>query len=161
MTTLLKWPRVQFICSHPVAIIQFRTCRQLLADECIWTGFLEVRNVIYSSVVKSIWDKWSVPSLKVVHFLDGPLLEVLLYIVIHTCKTCIHLQVLYYLLFLHLLPQHLQPPPMIYLVCIQYTWGVPNLWTGEWNGKYYGMEWWIACHITGAAPFRLSCMLYF
>ena len=42
----------------------------------------------------------------------------------------IYLQVLYHLLrqdllTLHLAPPHLQPPQMIYLVCIQYTWGVP------------------------------------
>ena len=41
----------------------------------------------------------------------------------------IQLQVLYHLLredllTLHLPPPHLQPPHMIYLVCIQYTWGV-------------------------------------
>ena len=158
MTTLLKWPQVQFICSHSVAIIQFRTMQTIASRWMhIWTGFSEVRNVIYSSMVKSIWDKWSVRSLKVVHFLNGPLLEILLYIVIHTCKTCIHLQVLYYLLkedplILYLLPQHLQPPPMIYLVCIQYTRGVPNLWTGEWNGKYYGMEQWICMSHNWCCP---------
>ena len=73
---------------------------------------------------------------------------------------CIHVQVLYYfnrkdLLILHLPTPHLQPPHM---VCIQYTLGVSNLWTGKWNGKWNGIgDGIMNVRVTGAASSRLSC----
>ena len=83
----------------------------------------------------------------------------------------IHLQVLHHLfkedlLILHLPPPNLQLPHMIFLVCIYCSIPGVSLSSGLGNETWKeGMDYGIwdhecACNVTGAAPSRLSDILY-